>query len=257
MADLALPILMVLFFLVAVIYSSAGFGGGSSYLALLALSSIDFGMIRTTALLCNVIVVFGTVVRWSYQNKWNRNKVFKNAELLLLSIPLAYLAGSFRLEETFFYMLLGVTLIIVSVVMLLINQVKKEHVKEFNTKFSLRNITVGGLLGGLAGMVGIGGGIFLSPYLHLTNWNTAKNITITTSVFILINSIAGLSGQLINQSYAVNWSFAVPLMISVFIGGQLGNIIKVKLFSDKAIRIVTALVILVAGINVLRKVIQA
>jgi uncharacterized membrane protein YfcA len=117
----------------------------------------------------------------------------------------------------------------------------------------LKDGFIGGAIGFLSGMVGIGGGIFLSPVLNLMKWDTPKKIAATASFFILVNSISGIAGQLSALPNGINYTHIGLLSAAVLIGGQAGSRIGVKKFNPMVIRRVTALVVFIAGIEVLHK----
>lgn len=242
--DTELLILTLCFFSIAVIYSSVGFGGGSSYLALLAVMGVQFEIIRPTALLCNIIVVCGgTYVFWKagaidFRRSW---------PFLLASIPLAFVGGFWQIDDTsFFFTLLGVCLITASVLLWL--QPEKNTKIHFNHPSS--NAALGGVIGFLSGFVGIGGGIFLSPILHLFNWGEARKISALASLFILVNSVSGLAGQL-TRTEGINWRFILPLLLAVFAGGQIGSRLGAKKFDPLYIKRITAVVIFLAAVKIL------
>ncbi len=239
-------ILLAVFFIIALIYSSVGFGGGSSYLAILALMAINFYMIRSTALLCNIVVVsVGTFIFYK-EGKLNFKKSWP---LVISSVPLAYLGGLWPIRQEVFFILLGSTLVTVAVLLWL--QPEKSSSLS-NSKYNTISFKIftGGALGLLSGLVGIGGGIFLSPILHFIRWGDAKKISAIASFFILVNSISGLAGQL-QQRASVDWRFVLPLLLSVFIGGQVGSRLGAKKFNPVYVKRITALLILVAGSKIL------
>jgi len=167
--EIEFTILLVSFFFVALIYSSVGFGGGSSYLAILALLSVDFQLMRSTALLCNIIVVVGGVYIFYNEGKLDLKKSWP---LVISSIPLAYIGGLWPIRQEVFFILLGITLVVVSILLWL----QPERNSSFsNTKYDTTTfkIIIGGALGLLSGLVSIGGGIFLSPILHFIRWDEA------------------------------------------------------------------------------------
>jgi hypothetical protein len=120
------------------------------------------------------------------------------------------------------------------------------------TKLS-RNIGLGGFIGFISGMVGIGGGIFLAPLLHLTNWDAPKKIAATASVFILVNSVAGLLGQYASPDFYLDWNITGILLITVFIGGQIGGRISKTYYSGYQLKKATALLIAIVAIRILWK----
>jgi len=239
--------IILLFFIVAILYSSVGFGGGSSYLAILTLTGFVFTQIRATALLCNIIVVTGNVFIFVQQQQYNWKKIIP---LITFSIPLAFLGGYLRINQTFFFVLLGFTLLFAAITMWLSKKVTSKE--ENATQLSLsKNITYGSSIGFISGMVGIGGGIFLAPLLHLTNWDTPKKIAATASLFILANSISGLIGQYTNPNFTIDWSLTSLLLITVFLGGQIGNRLSNKILTPIQLKKATAILITFVALRIL------
>ncbi|WP_139958584.1 sulfite exporter TauE/SafE family protein [Flavicella sediminum] len=236
--------LVVSFFVIAILYSSVGFGGGSSYLAVLALTSWAYPEIRATALLCNIMVVSNSFYIYYKNGYYNFKKVIP---LVITSIPLAFIGGYLKISETIFYILLGFTLLIAAVLML-IN--KSESFPKPESK-TLKSLSYGGFIGFISGMVGIGGGIFLAPLLHLTNWDTSKKIAATASLFILVNSISGLSGQILNPEFHINTTSTLILLATTFIGGQIGTRISIQLINPILLKRATALLIAFVAIKLL------
>src|SRR5688572_28697495 len=145
-------ILIVSFFIIALIYSSVGFGGGSSYLAILAILAVDFQLMRSTALLCNIIVVVGGVYIFYKEGKLDFKKTWP---LVISSVPLAYVGGLWPIQQNTFFILLGIILIIVSILLWL----QPEKTSSFSNKTYdtlAFKIGIGGALGFLSGLVGIG-----------------------------------------------------------------------------------------------------
>lgn len=241
--------IVLLFFTIAVLYASVGFGGGSSYLAVLALTGIAFSEIRATALLCNIMVVTGNVYFFHRQKTYNYKKVLP---LVLLSVPFAMIGGYLKISETFFFILLGCTLFFAAVSMW---SSKKITSSESNKpKISKQtNAVFGGLIGFVSGMVGIGGGIFLAPLLHLTHWDTPKKIAATASLFILVNSIAGLLGQYANPSFSIDWKLTGLLLIAVAIGGQIGSRMSSQYLKPNQLKKLTAVLIAFVSLRILWK----
>lgn len=239
-----------LFFLIALLYSSVGFGGGSSYLAVLALTSLAFTHIRAIALLCNIVVVLGGTYIYIKNKLFNWKKIIP---LVLISIPMAFIGGYLKISQTFFFILLGITLLIAAVLMWTSKYIsKKAENSEFKNSIK-KDISYGGAIGFISGMVGIGGGIFLAPLLHLTKWDVPKRIAATSSFFILVNSVAGLAGQYLNPNFSIEPTITLILMLTVFIGGQIGSRLSVKFISPIKLKKTTALLIAFVALRILWK----
>jgi hypothetical protein len=243
--------LIILFFTIALIYSSAGFGGGSSYLAVMSLYGLQMTTMRPTSLLCNIVVVIGgTYIFWK-QGYLNFKKIIP---LSILSIPMAFVGGLLPIKEHTFFILLGLSLVLAALLMFsqqyFNSETSRVNGETQNPKSKIVNPIIGGSIGFLSGMVGIGGGIFLSPILHLLKLDLPKHIAATASFFILINSISGLIGQFSKNPH-IDWAFVLPLMAAVLIGGQIGSRLSAFKFNQTIVRNVTAVVVLYAGINIL------
>ncbi|KGL63051.1 sulfite exporter TauE/SafE family protein [Polaribacter sp. Hel1_85] len=241
--------IILLFFIVAILYSSVGFGGGSSYLAILALTGIVFTQIRATSLLCNIVVVSGNVFLFYKQKIFNWKKILP---LILFSIPLAYLGGFLKISQQFFFILLGLTLLFAAITMWVSKRFVSSKEKDIHSNFT-KNASYGGIIGFISGMVGIGGGVFLAPLLHLTNWDTPKKIAATASIFILVNSIAGLVGQYSNPNFRIDWNLTSILLITVFIGGQIGSRMSNNYFTPIQLKKATAILIAFVSLRILWK----
>lgn len=240
------PEIIVLFFIVSMVYASVGFGGGSSYLAILALYELPFKEMRLIALICNIIVVTGGTAAFMRHNQVDWKKILP---LLILSIPMAFAGASLKISADVFFILLGISLLIAGVLLWIRTRVN--HASS-NKKDNLKNIAIGGGIGFLSGMVGIGGGIFLSPFLNIIKWDTAKKIAAAASVFILVNSLAGIAGQFSNYA-PINGTRILLLGIAVLAGGQIGSHLGIMRFNLLVVRRVTAVLVLAAGLEVLFK----
>ena len=238
--------IIVAFFAIAILYASVGFGGGSSYLAILALTTLEYTEIRAMALICNIVVVSSSFILFYKNGLYNFKKV---VPLVLISVPLAFLGGYLRIQEKAFFILLGITLLFAAILMLL----SKREVLKYRTMSTskIQNLSLGGSIGFISGLVGIGGGIFLAPLLHLTKWDSSKKIAATASLFILLNSIAGLTGQLTNPNFNINYKLTFFLIIATFIGGQIGTRIGIKLIHPFVLKKLTAVLILYVAIRIL------
>jgi len=247
--DMEFWFLVLCFFLIAAIYSSVGFGGGSSYLALLALPvwMLTPAVIRPVALLCNVVVVTGSAVVFLKKESFKFTQWWP---YLLPGVPMAWLGGYWKLSDHGFYLLLGITLV-VAAVLLWINPPKSEEVIKSGERIWLK-VGVSGGVGLLSGLVSIGGGIFLSPIMHLMNGDTPRRISAMAGMFILVNSISGLLGQFANGLPDLQTGFVLPLLAAVFLGGQVGSRVGAGWFNPLHIRRVTAVVVLAAALLILR-----
>ncbi|MBT8313093.1 MAG: sulfite exporter TauE/SafE family protein [Maribacter sp.] len=235
------------FFVIATLYSSVGFGGGSSYLAFLTLFLVSFFTIRSLALVCNLVVVSGSTYLY-FKHGHSRFKDF--LPFIVTSVPMAFLGATFRLKEEVFFIILGAALIISSI--FLIWQTAGIKLTE-PTKTYPRYLSylIGGTIGLLSGLVGIGGGIFLAPVLNHINWDSSVKIAALASFFILVNSISGLSGLILAGTLELPWIETLVLGITVLIGGQLGVRLSLKKFSAKGIKRITAILVFVVGVRVL------
>ncbi len=232
----------------------AGFGGGSSYLAVLALTALPTGELRVMALVCNLIVAGGGVFHFARAGAipWRRA-----LPLVLCSVPAAYLGGRIELPREQFMGLLGVVLLLAGLAMWWRRNPEKANaaadggvVSPTATKTLLTSAGLGSGLGFLAGVVSIGGGIFLSPVLFLQRWAAARAIAAVTSLFIFVNSLAGLAGQF-SRSVTVNWSLLGWLALMVLLGGQVGTRLTLRRLSATTIRRIAALLIIAVGIRLL------
>lgn len=237
----------LLFFFVATLYASVGFGGGSSYIAILAFFGMNFLVVRSSALLCNIVVVaFGTMIFYRKGHlDWR-----KSLPLVLTSVPMAFLGGYLPLKERTFFLLLAATLVIAG---FFTWWQPKTQPKSPQPEKPFLNPILGGSIGFLSGMVGIGGGIFLAPLLYLTRWAEAKTIAATASLFILVNSISGILGQMAKPDFQIDWKFSLPLMFSVFLGGQIGSRLGAVKLPAIWVRRATAILILYIGIQLFLK----
>lgn len=244
------PELLLFFFSIAFIYASVGFGGGSSYLAILSLYAFPFQQIRLVALVCNIIVVTGGTILFIKNRQINWKKVLPIAAA---SVPLAFLGATVKISEAMFFIVLGVSLVIAAILLWIKTKANVTEDAKAGEKNFARDGFIGGSIGFLSGMVGIGGGIFLSPLLNLLKWDTAKHIAATASFFILVNSVSGIAGQLLKLPAQVDYAQIFLLGLSVLAGGQLGSRIGAARFNSLLIRRVTALLVFYAGIQVLVK----
>ena len=244
-------ILSIFFLITAILYSSVGFGGGSTYLALLLIWDIPYYIFPIIALVCNIIVVSGNSYNYVRARNHNFRLLFP---FLLGSIPLAFIGGSLEINKEIFEILLFLVLSIAGI-LLLINNKSYE-----NTNFAIKklsfafSILIGSILGLVSGTIGIGGGIFLSPVLFLLKAEKPKIIVTTASLFILINSISGILGQLTKESILNEILLYWPLFFTVFFGGLVGNHLNLKIFSNSILALITSMLVIFVAIRMAFKI---
>jgi len=234
-------ILPILFFVTAIIYASVGFGGGSTYLALLLLWDVPYYIFPIIALACNIIVVSGN--SFNYIRAGNLN-IKLLLPYLLGSIPFAFIGGSIEIDKNIFEIILFVVLAVAGLLLLFNFKSYGNHSKIYKSLPLFFSIPIGIILGFVSGIVGIGGGIFLSPILYLLKAANPNHITTTVSLFILINSIFGIFGQItkdINLHEITNYLY---LLIAVFIGGQIGNFLNIKIIPTRILALITSLLVI-------------
>lgn len=235
----------------------AGFGGGSTYIALLAISGLPLAVVPVLALSCNLIVSGQGSVALIKRGHARRSIL---VPLLVGSIPAAFFGGAWRLPESAFMVILAAALSFAGVAMLIQSKFAQGAKPESQTPAAVLLFGVGVVLGLLAGITGIGGGIYLAPVMHLLGWARAQTIAACTSMFIALNSVAGLTGQLTKGTDFVE---ALPLLvliacpIAVLIGGRVGTYFLTTKLPQERIRVITAAVILLVAVRLWLKVLLA
>ena len=229
-----------LFFLVAFTYSSVGLGGGSSYTALMAILGFHTLAIPMISLTLNLFVT--SIGSYNFiRNK--HAKLSLIAPFFLSSIPMAYLGGAIKLPKELFYWVLLVSLIFVAIriyvwekttIQLNISQAGKIII----------SLIAGSVLGLVAGIVGIGGGIYLVPLIIILGLGTEKEAAACGAIFIWLNSLSGLIARL--QYNSIDLSNYVPLIIAVLIGGALGSFLGSTQYSPKTMQKVLGAAVVVA-----------
>ncbi len=240
-------ILSIFFFITAIIYSSVGFGGGSTYLALLLIWEIPYYIFPVIALICNIIVVSGNSFNYIRTGNLNLNILIP---YLIGSIPFAFLGGSIKIDKEIFEIILFLILSTAGLLLFFNSNSYEDNNFVPNIIPKYISIPIGSLLGLVSGIVGIGGGIFLSPILFLLKAGYSRQIITSASLFILINSISGVLGQLTKQNVVKDiWDFW-PLFILVFLGGQIGNFLNLKFLSNRLLAIITSGLVLFVAIRI-------
>ena len=240
------------FLLAAILYAAVGFGGGSTYNALLILANTDYTLIPIVALSCNILVVSGNSIKFYRHGliPW-RFTIYA----ILISMPFAWLGGNTVINKESFTTVLGIALLLSGGLMLLRQKEVLLPSKWLETSLGRFITSITSLfVGYLAGLVGIGGGIFFSPILHLSKALPTRNISAFASIFILMNSISGLLGQIMkdsNQNITLIFLEYGWLLLAVFIGGQIGSQLNIKVFQPILIRRFTALLVIYVSFRML------
>ena len=239
-------ILSILFFVTALIYSSVGFGGGSTYLAILLIWGVPYTIFPVIALVCNIIVVSGNSINFIRSKNININLLFP---YLIGSIPFAFIGGSITIEKSLFEILLFCVLLVAGIFLLIESKsFNKEKIK-INQIPRLISISIGSIIGLMSGIVGIGGGIFLSPILFLMKAGYPIHIASSASLFILINSIFGIAGQLTKDQALDQIISYWPLFFTVIVGGQIGSLLNIKFLSNKILALLTSFLVIFVAIR--------
>jgi uncharacterized membrane protein YfcA len=258
----ALVYVAPLFFAISFIYSSVGFGGGSSYIAILVLLGISLFAVPPIAQILNIIVAGVAMI--SFANA--KHLSLKFSLPFLSSVPFAFFAGSIVLPEQHLALVFVLALFAASAALLLSGikgssrRLKKSQENTTEAKGStlwdtrkliLIGIPTGAVLGIVAGLVGIGGGIWLSPLLILTGMADPKRAAATSSVFIVANSVSGFLGQSVSKP--IDFAFLLPLALVVLAGGLIGSRLGAIRFDHEKIRIIVGAIVAVAGVNLMFK----
>tara|TARA_B100000427_G_scaffold44733_1_gene32979 strand:+ start:1612 stop:2355 length:744 start_codon:yes stop_codon:yes gene_type:complete len=239
-------ILSSLFFVTAILYSSVGFGGGSTYLALLLIWEVPYYIFPLIALFCNILVVSGNSINYVKAGNFSLKLLIP---FLIGSIPFAFIGGSISIEKELFEFILFFVLTIAGLLLLFQNKLFSQNNNKYKKLPNYISFIIGSILGLVSGIVGIGGGIFLSPILFLLRAADPKKITTTASLFILTNSLAGVMGQLTKGNVIDKLTEYWPLFLIVLIGGQIGNFLNLKIFSNRTLVVITALLVLFVAIR--------
>jgi hypothetical protein len=233
--------LIPLFFLTALLYSSVGFAGGSTYLALLALFAFPYAAMPKVALLCNLIVAAGGFYVFFREGFLSPKKVFP---FVVTSIPAAYAGGSIPISKTAFLWMLSLSLLFAGL-RLFFSEKAFAAQKEVSWAQTWKvGLPLGAMLGFFSGLVGIGGGIFLAPLLYFLGWAHAKEVATASSFFILVNSLSGLLGQISKSTWTLDGALVLPLAAAVFLGGQIGSRLGAGTFPKLLLQRGTAALIL-------------
>ena len=233
----------ILLFLVAFLYSSVGHGGASGYLALMAIFSIAPDVMKPTALLLNLFVSLTSFIQF-YRGKHFNWQIF--LPFAITSVPMAYVGGLITVDDHIYKKILGILLIIPIIRFLFFANIKVEEIKRSNLVLSL---LIGAAIGFLSGLIGIGGGIILSPVLLLLKWTDMKQTAAISAIFIFVNSLSGLAGQL---HKGINFSGDMYAYVGIaFVGGLCGAYFGSLKFKSNILQYLLALVLIIASYKLL------
>jgi uncharacterized membrane protein YfcA len=240
--DLTIVFYLLLFF-VAFLYASVGHGGASGYLALMALFNITPEVMKPTALLLNLFVA-GTAFIQFYRGKHFIWKIF--LPLALASVPMAFLGGLITVDAGVYKKMLGLFLLIPIVRFIFFRNIPVDQLRKSNIGLSL---LIGGGIGLLSGMIGIGGGIILSPIILLLKWTDQKQTAAISALFIFVNSLSGLGGQLIK---GIHFSPDMIAYVAIaFAGGLAGAYFGALRFRQDVLKYMLAFVLMMASYKLL------
>jgi uncharacterized protein len=228
--------------IIAFLYSSVGHAGASGYIAVLSLCGLAPEVIKPTVLVLNIVVAcIGSWQFWrSGHLSWRLFTMFA-----LASIPMSFFGGYLKLPTTVFKLVLGITLLL-SALRFLVKPLTDEHVQAPQLPVAL---SIGGAIGFLSGLTGTGGGIFLTPLMYLCRWAKAKQASAVSVLFILVNSISGLLGNLSSMQKIP--SFTGFLVVAVILGGSSGSYLGSRKFSAIGIQRLLAAVLVIAGLKLI------
>lgn len=234
---------LLLLFIVAFLYAAVGHGGASGYLALMAIFGMMPDIMKPTALLLNLFVSLSAFVLFYKEGhfKW---KIF--LPFALASIPFSFLGGMISLDASIYKKILGI-LLLIPVVRLAAFPNKDYYDLKQSTLFL--SLLIGACIGFLSGLIGIGGGIILSPVLLLLAWTNQKQTAAISALFIFVNSLSGLAGQL---TKGINFQSEMFVLVGIaFAGGSVGAWLGARKFNQNILKYLLAIVLLMASVKLL------
>lgn len=240
---MSVEIFYVILFFVAFLYAAVGHGGASGYLALMALYGVVPEEMKPTALVLNLFVSLTSFIQY-YRGGYFSKKLF--IPIAAASIPLAFIGGMITVEENIYKRILGILLLFPVIRFFFFKNVDDSELKPHNTTIA---VVTGGVVGLLSGMIGIGGGIILSPILLLLHWTNQKQTAAISAAFIFVNSVAGLGGM-VTQGISFTGDMVMYIMVA-FTGGLLGAYLGSKKFNQNVLKYVLATVLLMASYKLL------
>ena len=229
--------------LVAFLYSSVGHGGASGYLAILTLWGLQPDLIRSSALVLNLLVAGIAFISYYQSQKISLARLLP---FLAGSVPAAFAGSLIKTDDHLYKILLGILLLIAVLRMVMKIRDFRSDVRPVPVGYA---VLTGLVIGFVSGLIGIGGGILLSPVLILFRWATIRETACLSALFIFINSAAGLTGLMLNGTAA--GALQVPMVAVALIGGLAGSVTGSRYMPVPAIRLTLALVLVFAGLKLL------
>ncbi|KJS04191.1 MAG: membrane protein [Flavobacteriales bacterium BRH_c54] len=226
---------------VAFMYAAVGHGGASGYLALMALFSFAPDTMKPTALLLNLFVAAISFIHYAKSGYFNK-KLFLS--FAIASIPLAFAGGLIEVDASIYKKVLAILLIFAILKMLNVFGKESDTIKDVKV---WQGLSIGGIIGFFSGLIGIGGGIILSPVILLMKWGKMKEAAAVSALFIWVNSAAAMGGQL-SSGVKINTQAFLLVGIAV-IGGFLGGYLGSKKFNNQGLRYMLAFVLFIACIK--------
>lgn len=250
MTLLTILILSFLIFMVAILYSSVGHGGASGYLAVLSFFAIAPNEMSSTALLLNVLVASVGTVAFMRAGHFKLGIAWP---FIVTSVPAAFFGGLLPVVDKIYFLLLAAVLLIAAIRMVFVNAAKlnEENIRKLSHSLAL---PAGGGIGLLSGIVGVGGGIFLSPIMIFMKWATAKQTAAVSALFIVVNSLAGLGGRLARGG--LEFGYIWILVAAAFAGGLIGSHLGANRYSSVTLRRLLGVVLVIASIKLLIKILS-
>jgi len=232
-----------LLFLVAFLYASVGHGGASGYLALMAIWGIAPEVMKPTALLLNLFVSLTSFIQF-FRGGHFRWKLF--LPFAIASVPMAFVGGMITVDADIYKKILGILLLVPIIRFLFFRNIQVSEIRKANIALSL---LIGAAIGVLSGLIGIGGGILLSPALLLLKWADMKQTAAISALFIFVNSLSGLAGQLTKE---IQFTSDMYVYVAVaFVGGLLGAYFGSLRFKATILKYLLAIVLIVAAYKLL------
>ena len=239
------PLLAALVTGIAFLYASIGFGGATGYLAVMSQFGIEPNLMASTALILNIVVAGISFVTYLRAGHLRKNLFWP---FLATSVPAAFIGGYFKIHQDIYFILLYAILTYVMFNMLFARKRISDETTDLQLLPLWQALASGAAIGLLSGMVGIGGGIFLSPLIILAHWGTPKQAAATAAGFIVLNSISGLAGRLVGGNLMLG-TFGLSLIPLGIVGALIGSYLGARSFSSLWTRRILGVVLLIAITN--------